>query len=110
MPPKEPEKGLTVNFRVTNEEVAAELLRRTKESGRDSHHGVARELLTEALTRSDSDRQAMEKLQNQLAEIRDQIQELRDDLSSAVNLLLVKAGQLSEEQAHAWCEKTLLHE
>lgn len=108
MAKKKKDDTRNISFRLTNEAVAAELRRQAEASAAESPSLYVRQLLTEALTRPDSDRQATESIQNQLAEIRHDIQELRDDLSSAVNLLLVKAGQLTEDQARAWCEKTLV--
>lgn len=71
----------------------------------------ARDLVTLALTAEDEVQHELALLRVELARTRALIEplgRLRGDLASAVNLLLVKAGKLTPDQADRWVRQTLI--
>jgi len=71
----------------------------------------AKDLVTTALTAGDEMRHELALLRVEVAKARAAIEplgRLRGDLASSINLLLVKAGQLTPEQADRWTRQTLI--
>ena len=97
-----------VSFRL-NEEAAAALSLYAEERSR-SHGMCARDLVVSALLADDKAELEAQLIRNELSDIRRELTtlcKLRADLASAVNLLLVHAGQLDPDKARAWVNETL---
>ena len=104
-----PADATRVSFRL-DAEAAAELARKATEEGQ-GHNILARELMLAGLTRPSEDAYDLDLLRVDIANIRvqlEQVRKLRGDFATAINLLLVKAGQLSIDQAEAWVRRELL--
>ena len=127
-----PEDVTRFSFRL-DQEAAEELQRQAKQAG-TSRHIHARDLVTAALYSQDelkhdfkmlrtdvsqirADLQLLRKLRDEIKSLRGAVTaesneaklltKLRSDLATSVNLLLVKAGKLSKEDALRWVQRTL---
>jgi plasmid stability protein len=103
---------------------------RLEESARAAGHSTsdhARELLKDALTRSEQLQHDIHTLQQEVAQLHSQLRELakikdgirliheniyrlRDDLATSVTRLLTDAGRLEAETAEQWVQETLTAE
>jgi hypothetical protein len=67
-----------------------------------SHHKHARKLVMEAL-----DDTATERLEKRLIMLEAEVSELRSDLATAVEALLIVAGNYPKEKAKEWVDRNL---
>ena len=74
----------------------------------ESHHQVARQLVTEALDRQSGDELDLRRIAADVDQVRRQIRELRVDLAVAVQALLVASEAMDGEQAEEWVNQNML--
>jgi len=92
----------TITFKLSDD-LVAKLKHRATQTGTDSLHKQAKQIVTDYLNDTGRTR-----ILNRVGELREEVISLRDDFATAVTALLCNAGKCTPDEAQAWVEKRFL--